>query len=177
MDLSVEITFPNGKKETYPDLEEASLASGLSDAAIKIRCNKSRQGSANKKDKIHCKWISDTTFRSYQSKKSRQKGSSWEYELRDKFKEIGFEDCATSRGESKSLDAAKVDIISDSLPFYCQAKNTTNTPSYFNISEACPLKDKPFVVCWKKADEQGKAIAMVPIEYFYELLTYYRQSK
>lgn len=62
------------------------------------------------------------------------------------------------------------------LPFYCQAKNTANTPNYFNISEACPLKDKPFVVCWKKSDEQSKAIAMIPIEYFYELLKNQRQS-
>lgn len=101
--------------------------------------------------------------------------SSWEYELRDKFKELGFEDCVTSRGESKNLDNSKIDIVSDSLPFYCQAKNTANTPSYFSISEACPLKDKPFIVCWKKSDEQGKAIAMIPIEYFYKLLSYYRK--
>lgn len=75
LDLSVEVTYPNGRKEVYVDLEQASEASGLSDAAIKIRCNKSRQGSANKKDKIHCRWISDTTFRSYQAKKSRNKGN------------------------------------------------------------------------------------------------------
>ena len=175
LDLSVEITYSNGIKDTYPDLEQASLASGLSESAIKIRCNKARAGSANKKDKIHCKWISDSTFRSYQARKSKSKGSSWEYELRDKFKELGFEDCVTSRGESKNLDNSKIDIVSDSLPFYCQAKNTANTPSYFSISEACPLKDKPFIVCWKKSDEQGKAIAMIPIEYFYKLLSYYRK--
>ena len=75
LDLSVEITYPNGKKEVYVDLEQASLASELSEAAIKIRCNKSRAGSANKKDKIHCRWISDTTFRSYQARKSKNKGN------------------------------------------------------------------------------------------------------
>lgn len=75
MDLSVEVTYPTGNKETYTNLLEASEASGLSEAAIKIRCNKSRQGSANKKDKIHCRWINDTTFRSYQAKKSRNKGN------------------------------------------------------------------------------------------------------
>ena len=173
MDQSVEITFANGKKETYPTLEDAALATELSEAALKIRANKSRAGSANKKDKIHVRWISDSTFRSYQALKSKQKGSSWEYELRDKFKELGYEDCVTSRGESKKMDNAKIDIISDSLPFYCQAKNTANVPSYYKISEACPLKDKPFVVAWKNANEVGKAIAMVPIDFFYKLLKYY----
>lgn len=175
MDLSIEITYKDGHKETYPDLTTASQACGISESALKIRANKSRQGSINKKDKIGARWISDTTFRSYSARKSKSKGSNWEYELRDKFKELGFEDCVTSRGESKSLDNSKVDIVSDSLPFYCQAKNTANTPSYFTISEACPLKDKPFVVCWKKSDEQGKAIAMIPIEYFYELLKYIKK--
>lgn len=74
MNLSVEITYPNNRKEIYVNLEQASLASGLSETAIKIRCNKSRQGSANKKDKIHCKWVDDTTFRSFQAKKSKSKG-------------------------------------------------------------------------------------------------------
>lgn len=176
LDLSIEITYKDGHKETYSNLEEASKACEISESALKIRANKSRQGSINKKDKIGARWINDTTFRSYSAKRSKQKGSNWEYELRDKFKELGYTDCVTSRGESKSLDSAKIDIASDMLPFYCQAKNTTNTPSYFAISEACPFKDKPFVVCWKKSDEQGKAIAMIPIDYFYELIKQYKSE-
>lgn len=89
------------------------------------------------------------------------------------FKEIGYDDCITSRGESKKIDNMKIDIISDSLPFYCQAKNLANNPSYFKIAEECPLKDKPFVICWKKSDEQGKAIAMIPMEFFLQLLKTY----
>lgn len=170
LDLSVEITFKDGHKQVYSNLTEASEACGISESALKIRANKSRQGSINKKDKIGARWINDSTFRSYAARKSKQKGSNWEYELRDKFKELGYEDCITSRGESKNMDNSKIDIISNSLPFYCQAKNTTNTPSYFNISDACPYKDKPFVVCWKKSDEQGKAVAIIPIEYFYKLI-------
>lgn len=175
--MSVEITFKDGHKEIYPNLVEASEASGISESAIKIRCNKSREGSANKKDKIHCRWISDTTFRSYSARKSKSKGSNWEYELRDKFKAIGYEDCVTSRGESRKMDNSKIDIISDSLPCYVQAKNLQNNPSYFNIESECPLKDKPFVICWKKSDEQNKAIAMIPIDFFYELLKLYHDSK
>lgn len=87
------------------------------------------------------------------------------------FKEAGYEDCVTSRSESRALDNLKIDIVSDSLPFYCQAKNLANTPSYFKISDECSLKDKPFVICWKKSDEQNRAIAMVPIEYFIKLIS------
>lgn len=168
--MTIEITFKDGHTEVFPNLTEASNACGISESALKIRANKSRQGSINKKDKIGAKWIDDTTFRSFSAKRSKHKGSNWEYELRDKFIELGYTDCVTSRGESKNLDNSKVDIASDMLPFYCQAKNTANTPNYFGISNLCPLKDKPFVVCWKKADEQNKAVAIVPIEYFYELL-------
>ena len=52
LDLSVEITHKDGRKEIYPNLEKASEACGVSESALKIRANKSRQGSINKKDKI-----------------------------------------------------------------------------------------------------------------------------
>lgn len=176
LDLSVEVTYPNGKKEVYVDLEQASEASGLSDAAIKIRCNKSRQGSANKKDKIHCRWISDTTFRSYQAKKSRNKGSAFEAEVVNKLKELGYDVCR-SAGESKKLDNAKVDIAGD-CKFAIQCKNTQNLPNYFKIRENCP-DPRPLALLWKKVGEVGSisdgTLALIPIEYFYELLTYYRK--
>ena len=176
LDLSVEVTYPNGRKEVYVDLEQASEASGLSDAAIKIRCNKSRQGSANKKDKIHCRWISDTTFRSYQAKKSRNKGSAFEAEVVNKLKELGYDVCR-SAGESKKLDNAKVDIAGD-CEFAIQCKNTQNLPNYFKIRENCP-DSRPLALLWKKVGEVGSisdgTLALIPIEYFYELLTYYRK--
>lgn len=178
MDLSVEITYPNGKKEVYVDLEQASLASELSEAAIKIRCNKSRAGSANKKDKIHCRWISDTTFRSYQAKKSRNKGSAFEAEVVSKLKELGYDACR-SAGESKKLDNNKVDIAGD-CEFAIQCKNTQNLPNYFTIRESC-TDDRPLALLWKKVGEVGSisqgTLALIPVEYFYELLSYYRQSK
>ena len=177
LNTAVRVTFKDGTIKEFSSLEEASTETGLSESAIKIRCNKSRQGSANKKDKIHCQWIDDTTFRSYQARKSKNKGNLWEYDLIKMFKEIGYEDCVTSRGENKKLDAAKIDILSESLPFYCQAKNLANTPPYFKISDECPLKDKPFVICWKKSDEHDKAIAMIPIDFFLKLLEEFNTSK
>lgn len=177
MDLSVEITYPNGNKEVYVDLEQASLASGLSDAAIKIRCNKARAGSANKKDKIHCRWINDTTFRSYQAKKSRHKGAALEAEIVNKLKEIGYDVCR-SAGESKNLDNNKIDIAGD-VPFAIQAKNTQNLPNYFTIREKCP-DDRPLALLWKKVGEVGSisdgTLAIIPVEYFYKLLEYIKNE-
>lgn len=75
LNTSVEVTFKDGSKKIFSSLKEAADNTGLSEAALKIRANKSRAGSANKKDKIHVRWISDTTFRSYQAKKSKNKGN------------------------------------------------------------------------------------------------------
>ena len=178
LDLSVEVTYPNGKKEIYVDLEQASLATELSEAAIKIRCNKARAGSANKKDKIHCRWINDSTFRSYQAKKSRNKGSAFEAEVVNKLKELGYDVCR-SAGESKKLDNNKVDIAGD-CEFALQCKNTQNLPNYFTIRNNC-TDPRPLALLWKKVGEVGSisegTLALIPIEYFYELLKYYRQSK
>lgn len=173
MDLSVEVIYPNNKKETYIDLEQASLATGLSESAIKIRCNKSRQGSANKKDKIHCRWINDTTFRSYQARKSKNKGNEFETEIVNKLKELGYDVCR-SASESKRLDNNKVDVAGD-CPFAIQAKCTQNLPNYFTIRKECP-DSRPLALLWKKVGEVGSIsegkLAIIPLEYFYELLSY-----
>ena len=81
LNTAVRITYKDGKIEEYTTLQEASEKSGLTESAIKIRCNKSRQGGSNKNDKITCMWIDDTTFRSYQAKKSKNKGSAFESEV------------------------------------------------------------------------------------------------
>lgn len=173
LDLSVEVIYPNNKKETYIDLEQASLATGLSESAIKIRCNKSRQGSANKKDKIHCRWINDTTFRSYQARKSKNKGNEFETEIVNKLKELGYDVCR-SASESKRLDNNKVDVAGD-CPFAIQAKCTQNLPNYFTIRKECP-DSRPLALLWKKVGEVGSIsegkLAIIPLEYFYELLSY-----
>ena len=171
LDLSVEITHKDGHKEIYPNLEKASEACGVSESALKIRANKSRQGSINKKDKIGARWISDTTFRSYQAKKSKNKGSAFEAEVVNRLKELGFDVCR-SAGESKKLDNSKVDIAGN-CPFAIQCKNTQNLPNYFTIRENCP-DNRPLALLWKKVGEVGSisegTLAIVPIEYFYKLL-------
>lgn len=171
LDTSVEVTFKDGSKKIFSSLKEAADNTGLSEAALKIRANKSRAGSANKKDKIHVRWISDTTFRSYQSKKSRNKGFAFEAEIVNKLKEIGYDVCR-SAGESRRLDSNKVDIAGD-IPFAIQAKHVQNLPNYYTIRESCTDK-RPLALLWKKAaDIEGQSkgeLAIIPIEYFYRLL-------
>ena len=179
LDTSVEIIFKDGTVKITSSLKEASEISGLSEAAIKIRCNKSRNGSSNKKDKINCKWVNDTTFRSYQAKKSKNKGSGWEAEIVNHLKEIGYEDVCRAAAESRNLDNSKVDIAG-STECAIQAKHTQNLPNYFKIREACP-DPRPLAIFWKKSADLGSisdgTVAVVDLDFFYELLKVYHLNK
>ena len=171
-DLSVIITKDN-KENIYPNLESASEATGLSISAIKIRCNKSRQGSIGK-DKIGCKWVNDTTFRHFQAKKNKSKGSSFELFIIKELTELGYKGLVSSRSQSKNLDNAKIDIAEteDKLPFYCQCKATANTPNIESIESGCTYKDRPLVVFWRK-QRQGsisKDYVLMPKQLLYDLL-------
>ena len=176
------IIIKNGQENTFSNLKEASEFCGLSESALKIRANKSRQGSIGKKDKIGARWVSDTTFRSYQAKKSKSKGQNLEFEIVNRLKEIGYSNVCRSAGESKTLDNNKVDIADPSgeLEVAIQAKNYANTPNYFKIKEEC--KDpREFVLIWKKSAQAGEiskgTIAMIDVDFFYELLENYHKNK
>lgn len=175
MDYSIEITFPDGRKEIFPDLEKASEVSGVSVAALKIRANKSRQGSSNKKDKINARWVNDSTFRSYQAKKSKQKGSNYELQIIKELTNLGYKGLVSSRSQNRNLDNAKIDIAEteDHLDFYCQCKATANTPNIEEISESCGFKDRPLVIFWKKQKQNsiGKEYVLMPKEFLYKLIT------
>lgn len=181
LNTAVRITYKDGKIEEYTTLQEASEKSGLTESAIKIRCNKSRQGGSNKKDKITCMWIDDTTFRSYQAKKSKNKGSAFESEVVQALNSLGYETCRAA-GESKKLDNMKVDIadLKGNLEIAIQCKHTQNLPNYFKLSESCP-DPRPFCLLWKKVAELGSisegSVAVIPLDFFYKLLEiYHRQS-
>ena len=74
MNTAVKITFEKtGTIREYSTIEEASENTGLSIASIKMRCNKFREGSSNKKDKIHCMWLDDHTFRHYSAKINKKR--------------------------------------------------------------------------------------------------------
>ena len=179
LDTSVRATFKDGHTEEFATIEEASQVTGLSIASIKIRCNKPGCGG---KDKTTFEWLNEHTKRSYRAKKSKSKGSNWEYTVISKLKELGYEGCVSARGESKKIDNNKIDIVDTEhkLPINIQCKHYQNTPSYFNISEACSDKTKPFCLAWKKSAEGSEAskgsIMMVPIDFFYELLDAYTKQ-
>lgn len=179
LDTSCKATFKNGTTKEFASLAEASEQTGISEASIKIRCNKPGCGG---KDKTTFEWLDKHTKLSYQARKSRSKGSAWESEVIKNLKELGYVNCVTSRGESKKVDNNKIDIIdlNKRLPINIQCKLTANTPSYFAIRDACTDKEKPFCLAWKKAPEEGSiskgSIMLVPIDFFYELLDAYTKQ-
>lgn len=148
-----------------------------------MRCNKFREGSSNKKDKIHCMWLDDHTFRHYSAKRSKNKGAGLETEIVKRLKEIGYSGVCRSAGESKKLDASKVDIADTNheLEVAIQAKHYANFPNYFNIKEEC-TDPRDFVLIWKKSAEGGTisrgTVAVMDVELFYKLLeTYHKINK
>ena len=172
MDLSVEITFKDGHKETFDNPSLASAVTGLSEASIKSRC--SREGTG-KKDGIYCRWANENTRRSKMAKKSKVKGHAYERQIIHELTEMGYEGLKSSRSESKNLDNAKIDIADtmDVLSCYIQCKATKNTPSVTKINKECPYKDKPLAIFWKAQDtttNKQDEFVIIPKEYFYKLI-------
>lgn len=114
-------------------------------------------------------------------KYARNKGIGYETKIINELKDLGYDDICSSRSCSKKLDNAKVDVVSEQLPFYLQLKCTSNIPNYFKIREQCPLKDKPFALIWNRQEvKEGQVnmssvgeVAIIPKEFFYELLKLY----
>ena len=174
LNTSCRATFKDGTTQEFNSIEEASEKTGLSIASIKIRCNKP---GASGKDKTTFEWLDTFTKRHYQAKKSKNKGSAFETEVINHLKEIGYTGCVRAAGESKKADNNKIDIVDTDrkLPVNIQCKNTQNLPNYFTIRDSCGLKDRPFVMCWKKAGKDGEpspgTVAVIPIDYFYQLIS------
>lgn len=111
---------------------------------------------------------------SRRGKANKAKGNRLEREVVNDLKEIGY-DVATSRAESKATDDQKIDIFDKDgrLPTYIQTKYTQSTPNWFQISEECPRKDRPFSIVWKKAVPGKKSpgtVAIVDWKFLLELL-------
>ena len=171
---SVTATFKDGSTQTFETIEEAASITGLEVNSIKARANKPGSGSKSK-DGITFIWADPAVRRSKTASKSKRKGNNFELEIVHKLREIGYPNCGTTRNNSRALDAMNIDIYDDTLPCYIQAKYTQNMPNYFTIRDSCSLKNKPFVMCWKKAGKDGEqspgTVAVIPIDYFYELIS------
>ena len=179
LDTSCKIILKDGTEKIFNSIEEASENTGMSVASIKIRCNKTF--SKPPKDGIICQWLNEHTQRVYRSHKSRHKGHGWELEVIKDLTDLGFEGLVSSRSESRKLDDAKIDIADTQnvMDCYIQCKATDNTPNIEKIIKECSRKDRPLVVAWKKqnANTQNHRYAIMPIEYFYQLLRYYIDVK
>lgn len=167
-------TDKHGKSIKYASLEAAAAATGLSERTIKSRAvNSGKSG----KDGITFEWVDATTKRAFKAKQSKAKGNSWELDIVNDLKAIGYSGVCSARSQNKRLDNAKVDIADENneLPVYIQAKNLANFPNYYKIEEECPLKDKPFIIAYKKAFNDGtrspEPLAIIPLKYFYQLIT------
>lgn len=172
LNTGVKITDKGGNTYVYDSIEKASEMTGMSLQTLKIRANKN----SVPKDGVKVEWLDPKTKKHYTAKRSKQKGSQLELDVIHKLNEIGY-NTVSSRSNSKMLDNSKVDVddLDGNLPVYLQCKATQTTPSYFKILEECPLKDKDFVVIWKKQDKEGGqspgTIFMAPINMLYEYLT------
>lgn len=171
LNTAVKITDKRGNSCVYDSIEKASEMTQMSIQTLKIRANKN----SIPKDGIQVEWIDSSTKKHYTAKRSKQKGSALELDVIHKLNELGY-NTVSSRSNSKNLDNMKIDVddLQGNLPVYIQCKATQSTPSYFNISEECPLKDKDFVVVWKKQDKDGGqspgTIFMAPINILYDYL-------
>lgn len=172
---SVTVTYKNKTSETFETIEEAAEKTQLEINSIKSRANKPGSG-AKSKDGMTFEWADLAVRRSKTAKKSKTKGNAFELEIVHKLRDIGFTGCVSSRSQDKAADANKIDIVdmNKELPVNIQSKYTQNMPNYFDIRDACTDKDKPFCMVWKKAGKNGEqsrgTVAVIPVEYFYELL-------
>lgn len=171
LNTAVKITDKGGNTYIYDSIEKAAEMTQMSIQTLKIRANKN----GVPKDGIKVEWMDPSTKKSYQAKRSKQKGSKLELDVIHKLNEIGY-NTVSSRSNSKNLDNMKIDVddLEGNLPCYLQMKATQTTPSYFKIREECPLKDKDFVIIWKRQDKNGGqspgTIFMAPIEMLYDYL-------
>ena len=72
-------------------------------------------------------------------KRNRASGNSWERELAEAFRAMGYPDVVTSRSSNRARDAAKIDLVnrdefkSGRLPYSVQAKNMVGHIQYGKI--------------------------------------------
>ena len=86
---------------------------------------------------------------------NRSKGIRFELKIMHELIALGFK-ALTSRNESKTLDAQKVDLVSN-FPFFIQCKNTERLPNPWDIFNAMP-KDKPPCIFWTKNHKEDLVI-------------------
>jgi Holliday junction resolvase len=79
---------------------------------------------------------------------SKNKGSAYERKIAKEFREFGFEDCKTSRFESKMLDDSGVDLTNTGF-FSVQCKAVERLGNYHDILKSMPVDNNYNVIFHK----------------------------
>lgn len=98
---------------------------------------------------------------------SRQKGATYELQIRDWFRELGWTECVSSRSESKRKDDQGIDLCYTD-PFNCQMKAVEKLGSIHDILAKMP-KDKNYNLVFHKKNRKGTIVAMT-LEDFKEIV-------
>jgi len=105
---------------------------------------------------------------------ARAKGHTYEREIAKWWRDRGFENCKTSRYESKMLDDLKVDLTNTN-PFNCQLKAVENLGSIHKVLDSMP-KDSNYNLVFHKKTRQGTIVAM-SLDSFKELVDMLKLNK
>ena len=102
-------------------------------------------------------------------KSRRTKGHAYEREVAQKFRDEGFEDCVTSRSESKRTDDAGIDLCYTG-PWQVQCKNQERiSPSPHDILANMPHPEGKHNVLFHKRTRKGTIVCMEE-DTFWQLL-------
>tara|TARA_Y100001973_G_C5168266_1_gene317472 strand:+ start:1081 stop:1473 length:393 start_codon:yes stop_codon:yes gene_type:complete len=125
---------------------------------------------------------------------SRKKGNNYEVKIAKEMRELGYDDCITSRFGSKMMDYFKIDLLHTD-PFRFQLKAWERSPHFHNIfkeMEKCkyiPIRKdakpkriikklaKSFynVIMWKKNNEEE--LVILKKKDFYEIIKMLKAEK
>lgn len=89
---------------------------------------------------------------------ARKKGAAFELAIRDRFRELGYENAVSSRSESKNMDDKGVDLCYTG-PFNVQCKAIENMGSAHSVLAAMP-DDENWNVVFHKKNRQGVVVSM-----------------
>lgn len=95
--------------------------------------------------------------------RNRRAGHKFELTIRNAFRDIGYPHLVSSRSESRSRDAQKVDLINQNegvngrFPYNVQCKNTTRRTEYNKLLAELPTDSKAInVIVHKMTSNTGK---------------------
>ena len=101
------------------------------------------------------------------AKRNRRAGHNYERELAIRLREI-FPLAATARNESRSRDAAGVDLVNTG-PLNIQAKAWAAAPSYHTLLKDMPDEPGQHNTVFHKRPRQGTVVVM-PVDDFLEMV-------